>query len=165
MTYTFRHSVPEDLSDMLAIFSEAKEKMRLSGNHLQWINGYPAESQLREDIDRKESYIVEKDGVSVATFVLAVGEEPTYKQIYEGAWANDSLSYGTIHRIASKHGEHGIFGRVVEWAARRVESLRIDTHRDNAPMRHLVIKHGFVYCGIICLLNGDERLAYQRIGL
>jgi len=24
------------------------------------------------------------------------------------------------------------------------------------------MKYGFTYCGIIFLLNGDERLAYQR---
>jgi hypothetical protein len=42
-------------------------------------------------------------------------------------------------------------------------NIRIDTHRDNKIMRHLVEKHGFAYCGIIYLDNGDERLAYQLI--
>ena len=32
-------------------------------------------------------------------------------------------------------------------------------------MQHNLLKHGFTYCGIIYLLNGDERLAYQRIEL
>jgi len=30
-------------------------------------------------------------------------------------------------------------------------------------MQHNLLKHGFSYCGIIYLLSGDERLAYQRI--
>ena len=30
-------------------------------------------------------------------------------------------------------------------------------------MQHNLLKHGFSYCGIIYLANGDERLAYQRI--
>lgn len=38
------------------------------------------------------------------------------------------------------------------------------THRDNKPMQHVVEQNGFKYCGIIHLENGDERLAYQRIG-
>ena len=38
-----------------------------------------------------------------------------------------------------------------------------DTHRDNTIMQHLITKHGFTYCGIILLANGDERLAYQKI--
>ena len=41
-------------------------------------------------------------------------------------------------------------------------NIRIDTHRDNRIMRHNIEKHGFAYCGIIYLANGDERLAYQK---
>jgi hypothetical protein len=29
-------------------------------------------------------------------------------------------------------------------------------------MQHNILKHGFTYCGIIYLLSGDERLAYQK---
>ncbi len=29
-------------------------------------------------------------------------------------------------------------------------------------MQHNMEKHGFTYCGIIYLLSGDERLAYQK---
>jgi hypothetical protein len=28
-------------------------------------------------------------------------------------------------------------------------------------MRHVIERYGISYCGIIYLLNGDERLAYQ----
>lgn len=30
-------------------------------------------------------------------------------------------------------------------------------------MQHSLHKAGFSYCGIIYLLNGDERLAYQKV--
>jgi len=42
-------------------------------------------------------------------------------------------------------------------------NIRIDTHRDNKIMQHNILKHGFTYCGIIYLLSGDERLAYQKV--
>jgi RimJ/RimL family protein N-acetyltransferase len=42
-------------------------------------------------------------------------------------------------------------------------NIRIDTHRDNTIMQHLLSKYGFQYCGIIYLANGDERLAYQYL--
>ncbi len=42
-------------------------------------------------------------------------------------------------------------------------NIRIDTHRDNKIMQHNILKHGFTYCGIIYLLSGYERLAYQKI--
>lgn len=42
-------------------------------------------------------------------------------------------------------------------------NIRIDTHRDNRIMQHNILKYGFSYCGIIYLLSGDERLAYQAV--
>lgn len=30
-------------------------------------------------------------------------------------------------------------------------------------MQRCILSYGFRYCGIICLLNGEERLAYQKI--
>ena len=30
-------------------------------------------------------------------------------------------------------------------------------------MQHNIEKYGFTYCGIIYLISGDERLAYQKI--
>lgn len=42
-------------------------------------------------------------------------------------------------------------------------NIRIDTHWDNKPMQGALAKAGFHYCGIIHLLDGDERLAYQKI--
>jgi hypothetical protein len=42
-------------------------------------------------------------------------------------------------------------------------NIRIDTHSDNNIMQHNILKHGFTYCGIIYLLSGDERFAYQKI--
>lgn len=57
---------------------------------------------------------------------------------------------------------HGIWDCVLTWAFERTHTLRIDTHRDNHIMQHNILKHGFTYCGIIYLLSGDERLAYQK---
>ena len=42
------------------------------------------------------------------------------------------------------------------------EAYQIDTHKDNIPMQRVLLRNGFVYCGIIHLENGDERIAYQK---
>jgi len=160
---TIRHAIPADIPAMQLVFSEAKEKMRAAGNMEQWTGGYPSDGLLLSDMERGFSYVMEDDGQIMATFVLAECEDPTYRVIHDGAWLEDTLPYGTIHRIASRHGYHGILESVVEWSWRRIPNLRIDTHRDNLPMRHLMEKLGFSYCGIIFLANGDERLAYQKI--
>ncbi len=158
-----RKSQLSDLPVMQEIIAEAKTKMRESGNLRQWTDGYPSEEVLRNDIARGFSYVVEDGTRLVATFVLAICEEPTYAQIYNGQWLNDSLPYGTIHRIGSRKEVSGIMEEVLRWAFTQIGNIRIDTHRDNRIMRHLIEKYGFTYCGIIFLLNGDERLAYQKL--
>ena len=161
--YIIRHSQRADIAEMQEVFAEAKQKMRESGNVLQWTGAYPTDEQLMSDIDRGFSYVVEEDGKIIATFVLAICVDPTYLNIYNGAWLDDELPYGTIHRIASRHGTRGIARMVIDWCNDRISNLRVDTHRDNMPMQHIMQSNGFTYCGIIYLLNGDERLAYQRI--
>ena len=96
----------------------------------------------------------------VAYFALLPSPEPTY-DIIDGAWLTDE-PYGVIHRMASYPDIHGIFSTIIDYAASRYTHLRIDTHRDNRIMRHLIEKHGFTYCGIIWLEDGAERLAYER---
>ena len=96
----------------------------------------------------------------VAYFALLPSPEPTY-DVIDGAWLTDE-PYGVIHRMASYPEVHGIFSTIIDFAASRYAHLRIDTHRDNRIMQHLIEKHGFTYCGIIWLLDGTERLAYER---
>lgn len=94
------------------------------------------------------------------TFVLRSGVDPTYTVIYDGQWP-DNRPYATIHRIASSGDRHGIFHHIIRFALTRYDTLRIDTHQDNAPMRHAIAKEGFTYCGLIHCWNGDERLAFH----
>ena len=96
----------------------------------------------------------------VAYFALLPSPEPTY-DVIDGAWLTDE-PYGVIHRMASYPDIHGIFSTIIDYAASRFSRLRIDTHRDNRIMQHLIEKHGFTYCGIIWLEDGSERLAYER---
>ena len=92
--------------------------------------------------------------------MLRPGDDPTYAVIYDGAWPS-SAPYTTIHRVASNGEVHGIMQLVLRYAMHRHHTLRIDTHRDNHLMRHLILKAGFRYCGIIHTATGGERLAYQ----
>ena len=100
----------------------------------------------------------------VGYFAFLHSPEPTYARIENGAWLDDRLPYHVIHRIASYPEVHGVFDTMLRWAGEREGNLRIDTHRDNRIMQHLLEKHGFQFCGIIYLASGDERLAYQRLG-
>lgn len=162
--YTIRKSTTEDIPVMQAIFAEAKKIMRADGNLLQWTGGYPSDELLLADIQKGHSHLViDEDGRVIATFAFIIGVDPTYLKIYEGAWLEDTSTYGTIHRIASLPEAHGIARTVFDYAWSFVSNLRVDTHRDNKIMQHVVTDYGFQYCGIIYLRNGDERLAFQKI--
>lgn len=159
--YNIRQARSEDIPRLFAIFSEAREKMRASGNLLQWNNNYPSKHVVRNDVESGECYAVERDGQLVATFVLALGPDPTYARIESGSWRDGAQTYSTMHRMASRHGEHGVADAVITWCKTQTNNLRADTHRDNQPMQHILTKHGFQYCGIIHVADGTERLAYQ----
>lgn len=161
-----RKATPADLSRMMELFEEGKGIMRRSGNLKQWTGGYPPEAQIRREIAEGKSFVcMDDEGSVVGTFAFIVGKDPTYTHIYEGAWTDDTRTYGTIHRLASTPDSHGVAAACFDWCYRQVPNLRADTHRDNRILQHLLAKHGFHYCGIIYLLNGDERLAYQKIAL
>lgn len=156
-----REAIITDLPAIMPVIDAARELMHLSGNVNQWINGYPSEKAIVADMERHGGFVVTDDERIVAYFAFLPAPEPTYAQIYDGAWLNDEPYY-VIHRLASWPDVHGIFDSVLEWAFEQTRTLRVDTHRDNHIMQHNILKHGFAYCGIIYLLSGDERLAYQK---
>ncbi len=155
-----RPATPADIPALRPVFEAAKGIMRADGNLSQWsAPGFPDDSLLLRDIARGGGFVIENDTI-VAYFALLSSPEPTY-DVIDGAWLTDE-PYGVIHRIASYPEVHGIFSTVINYAASRYVHLRIDTHRDNRIMQHLIEKHGFTYCGIIWLEDGTERLAYER---
>lgn len=157
-----RTSLPEDAGRIMEVFSAAKEIMRTSGNASQWSDDYPSLEIVQSDIGHGGSYVVEDAGKIVGYFAFLPSPEPTYSRIYGGSWLDDELPYHVIHRIASVPEAHGIFKSIMDFCFARDPNVRVDTHKDNHIMQHNILKYGFIYCGIIYLANGDERLAYQK---
>ena len=157
-----RQATIADIPSQLRIAEAAKQIMRASGNLHQWGPGYPSADVFQLDIERGGSYIVECDGEPVATFAFLPQPEPTYETIV-GEWETTSEPYHVIHRIAKCGQQQGIMRVIMEFCMERSRHLRVDTHRENHIMQHLLLKFGFRYRGIIYLQNGDERLAYQLI--
>ena len=152
-----------DVADIMLVMEAARGIMRRSGNKLQWTDGYPSEAVIAADMARSGGYVVEDDGTVVGYFAFLSSPEPTYANIYDGQWIDDEHPYHVVHRIASYPDAHGVFGSIMHFCFSHDPDIRIDTHRDNHIMQHLIARHGFTYCGIIYLANGDERLAYQKV--
>ncbi|HPW52745.1 MAG TPA: zinc dependent phospholipase C family protein [Erysipelotrichaceae bacterium] len=157
--YKIRSMEFDDLQQVCDIYQKARDFMRETGNTEQWKDDHPAVDLIKKDIENKTGYVIELDDEIVGVFALILGEDVTYKYI-EGKWLNN-FPYGTIHRIASKQKVKGILRAAVSYGSRYTNNIRIDTHKDNKVMQHLLEKLQFRKCGIIYLLNGDPRIAYQ----
>lgn len=157
-----RQAKKEEINRILEIYETAKIFMRKNGNPTQWNDGYPERELLLSDIEKGELFVLEEENGICACFAFIRGIDPTYGYIEGGSWLSDS-DYGTIHRIASDGTVKGVFQKAVSFAEKNCNHLRVDTHEDNLPMQHVILKEGFSYRGIIYLENGEPRLAYERM--
>ena len=160
---TVRQAQRAEVDCIMAVLDAARQTMRASGNCCQWVNGYPSEALIVDDIERGVGYVVEEQGSGVvAYFALVEGPEPSYAAI-EGAWIDAERGYHVVHRVGALPGHSGMLATVLDYCFGRDTNIRIDTHRDNSIMRHLLSKNGFHYCGTVRLADGSERLAYQKV--
>ena len=156
-----RYARLEDLSEILPIYASARALMRRTGNLIQWAGGFPLRELLEEDIAAGKLYVCTDRGAIACVFYFSIEDDPTYQHIYHGTWLRDG-PYGVIHRIASAPNTHGAATFCLNWALSQAGAVRIDTHRDNIPMRSLLGKLGFTLCGDIRLQSGAHRYAYQK---
>lgn len=156
-----------DLDGIMEVIHDAQCEMHREGIP-QWINGYPGREQIQDDIAGGNSYVVVEEDRIVGTFCMKEEADPYYGKI-TGRWLNEE-PYAVIHRSAvrtSLRGQH-LFHAMVSWSVEKIRrdgfhNLRIDTHEKNMPMRHALEHEGFTYCGIIQILDGTDRYAYQRV--
>lgn len=159
-----------DLPYLLEMLENAKASLRVLGID-QWQNGYPNENTLREDIQNKICRVVIDDENNIlASAAVYVGDEPTYHEIYNGAWQTENKIYGIVHRImAANHAKkRGAASFLMTYCAKLsleagVTSMRCDTHPGNIIMRHTLEKNGYIRCGIIHLTDGADRFAYEKV--
>lgn len=156
-----RNARMEDLPEILKLYEEARVFMQETGNGTQWGTSYPPVEQVKADIRDEKSYVCEADGILAGVFYFSEGPDPDYAKIYEGSWIGTG-DYHVMHRVAAPGRVKGAGAFCIRWCVEHSQdSLRIDTHRNNLPMQHVLEKLGFKKCGIIHLANGDERVAFE----
>ena len=94
-----RKAKPEDLAQIMPLYEKAREFMAKNGNPSQWGKNNPPKELIMQDIAEGSLYVGEEEEIELV-FHFHVGEEPNYKEIYEGAWHKDE-AYGVIHRVVS----------------------------------------------------------------
>ena len=164
----FRLAAAADIDGIMEVIADGQEFIRSQG-FVQWANGYPDRKTLLKDIAAGNAYALDGAGEIFGVAVAIPGEEPTYRIIHGGEWGSN-VPYITIHRMGVRSSAHGkgAGGRLIAGVEglcreRGISCIRMDTHRENKPMRGLVEKHGFTYRGVIHLLDGQERVAYDKL--
>ena len=166
-----RHATPKDITQIMEIVADAVLFLR-NHNIPQWQNNYPNVTTFMQDITNRTLYVEETDGIITGMANIATTRDPQYDKIYEGAWLTNS-PYAVVHRIAVRGSAlgHGVACKLLTFAEEvakehNLTSIRIDTHRANSPMNHLLLKMGYEYCGVIELTDHNQadyyRLAYAK---
>ncbi len=164
----FRKATESDIDNIMGIIRQAQEYFKSQGID-QWQNNYPNYETIRDDVRNDNGYVLLKDKIIVGSVAAILGEEKTYKDIYDGKWISNN-EYLTIHRLAVDSDYKGlglssiILNNIEDICLNnRIFSIRIDTHEQNIPMQRFLEKNGFEYCGIIYLENKDKRIAFEKI--
>lgn len=148
-----------DLKCIMNIYKKAREFMACNGNETQWKANYPTTDIIEKDIANGNCYVCSKNDKIVATFAFIIGIEPTYQKI--SGHFHSEKTYGTIHRLASSGEVKGISKYCFDFCSEKCNYLRIDTHKDNKFMLAAIRKYNFQECGIIQVLDGSERIAFD----
>lgn len=164
----FRIAKNEDIQEIMDIIKKAQIYLKNQGVN-QWQNNYPNKDAIQTDIDKKDLYLLVEDKDILGIVALSFEGEDTYEKIYEGQWITHD-KYAVIHRMAVDMDKkrNGLGNAILEEVekiciSKNIKSIKIDTHRDNKSMRGLLEKNGFIYCGIIYLKDGNERIAFEKV--
>lgn len=160
-----RTAAEADLRAVLRLVAEGRAALRRRGVD-QWQEGYPSPEVIRRDLVRGDGRIVRRAGRAAAYAAFVFDGEPAYERLKEGCWAADG-PYVAVHRlvVGDDFLRRGIATALLHEAAREasargIRAFRIDTHPDNATMRTLLEKEGFVYRGKVWY--EAVRLAYEK---
>ena len=186
----FRKSTFDDIDIILEIIEKAKAELKKMGLD-QWQKGYPNREVIESDVKKGISYVLEEtaennensgekvSGKIVGTIVLSPEREEPYSNVIQssmfdkGKWITDD-DYMVVHRLAvdSDVKNKGLATKILEFSEgvcieNKILSLKADTHENNEPMKRLLAKNGFSFCGLIYLDRepdlGAKRIAYEKI--
>lgn len=167
METQIRKALLSDLPEILPIIDEAKAYLR--ENHVdQWQDGFPNPTTLTSDINNLYSFIIEAGGHTAGFLVISLEPELPYHHPVEGSLKLEG-KYATIHRTAFSNKYRGLglskkmFAFAYDFARENDCSIiRIDTHKDNKTMQHILEREGFEYCCLV-QLPPEDNLRMRRI--
>ena len=154
-----RKATTNDLDIIMSMIIEGRKHIE-TYNIPQWINGYPSVDTITEDINLDRGNVLIIDNEIVGYFVV-LNYDPCYDKI-EGKWLNDK-PYVAIHRTVTKYFNKGLGTLMFDEIKKQYNHIRVDTHEGNISMNKCLLKNSFKYCGVIYLVDGSPRNAYEFV--
>ncbi len=162
--FHIRSASGRDIPQIIELFNISRKTMWEQGID-QWQDGYPFRSDIENDIENNRAYVLYSDNTLVGYFAYTTGKEEVYENITEGSFREEKqYRYSSVHRVAitPERRGHGYGMLIFDYAVKLAHidhalSLRCDTHEDNRPMKSLLMKCGFQYCGVVYYIRGEKR--------
>ncbi|MYV04473.1 GNAT family N-acetyltransferase [Furfurilactobacillus milii] len=168
--FKLRLATTADMDQIMVIIRGAQTFIAKQGFD-QWQDGYPAQADMLADIKASRLYVLANDTQIAAVAAAIVGVDPNYRLVETGSWLMPSAKYAAIHRVAvssqfrGQHLAETLFTKLMATLKhdQDVVSVRVDTHKQNQVLQHVVQKVGFEYCGHIYIDGNAQRLAYECV--
>lgn len=149
----------DDIDIIMAMIEDGRKHIQ-TYNIPQWINGYPSEDLILEDIKSGTGYVL-MDNDEIVGYYVKIDYDPCYDKI-DGSWINNE-PYVAIHRTVTKYFNKGLGSRMFDEIKKEYDHIRVDTHNGNISMNKCLLKNSFKYCGVIYLKDGSPRNAYEYV--
>lgn len=160
--HMIRKAVMEDIPQITQIYCDILDLEAAQKGHTGWVKGiYPSKATALESVEQGEMYVMEEDGVIVASAKLNQKQVPSYAR---AKWEYDppEEEVMVIHTLTVSPSENGkgygtAFIKYYEEFAREqgCRYLRMDTNAVNKPARALYHKLGYKEAGVVpCNFNG-----------
>lgn len=163
--FSFKLAVPQDLPEVLRLFSDAVELMNSKGID-QWDTIYPDEQTLSGDIQNKQMHLLMQNGGIVSVIVLNEEQDAQYQT---ANWRQTEGKTAVVHRLCVKASEQGKgLGRKTILLAQEkllkqgYDSVRLDAFSQNPSALHLYESLGYQKTGEMHIRKGRFYL-YEKL--
>lgn len=153
MQMVIRRAALFDVPAIMFIVRAALPLMHASGNH-QWDDNYPSTEIFLRDIQRKELWVADFDGVLGGVAAITTEQTPEYANV---GWDLNEPAL-VIHRLVvdPEFRGHGIAVALMQEAEALAEEqaihvLRVDTSHLNEAAQRMFLKLGYNYSGEITI--------------
>ncbi len=149
-----RRAKINELAEIMAVTRACAAHMQAAGI-FQWNDHYPSEKDFRNDIDRKELYVLHEAGELIAFIALTPIMDEEYKSVQ---WLTENGNNLYVHRLAVHPDQqaNGYAQALMSYAenlarGENYTSIRLDTFSQNTRNQKFYEKRGYKRLGDIFL--------------